>query len=209
MTPSDLVQALRFNGGVSNSIAEIIGINRTKLQEFVTENDEIIKDLKVENNAEIQFNHSTKTARVFEYSSVGDGKCFKLTLDMEAIAEESKYKPRDGDPDSDEGDELDDYNPTIIEDAESSAEVDQNDLLITERGTITGCIIYGGLSPAHRLSFLDPQNAEASDVEVDEDPLQCRMCKRRFSHDTNLQRHVCEGVSGKMMLLYHSMVYTM
>ena len=36
LTPSDLDWGLRLNGGVINSIAEIIGINRGKLQEFVT-----------------------------------------------------------------------------------------------------------------------------------------------------------------------------
>ena len=53
VTPSYLVRALRFNGGAINSIAEMIGINRTKLQEFVTGNDEIIKNLKVEKHAKI------------------------------------------------------------------------------------------------------------------------------------------------------------
>ena len=42
-----------------------------------------------------------------------------MTLYMEEISEESKYEPCDEDPDSDEGDDLDDYNPTTIEDAES------------------------------------------------------------------------------------------
>ena len=77
-----------------------------------------------------------------------------MTLDTEAIAEESKYEPRDKYPDSDEGDEgdeVDDYNPTTIEDAEFSDEVDQNNLSIKERGTITCFLIYGGQSPVHRF----------------------------------------------------------
>ena len=120
VTPIDLVWEILFNGGVSNSISVVIGINRTNLQEFVTKNDEIIKNLKVEKHSKIQFNNSTKTARFFEYSNVGDGKCFKLTLDMEAISEEFRYETCDEDLYSDEGDQgddMDDCNATTIEDA--------------------------------------------------------------------------------------------
>ena len=68
----------------------------------------------------------------------------------------------------------------MIEDTESSNEVDQKYLPIIERGTIKGCVIYGGQSPVHGFSFHDPPNAEDSDVEVDKDPLQFWLCKRQL-----------------------------
>ena len=45
VTSAQLVLALKANGGIANSVAEMIGINRKKVQQFVTENSQIIDAL--------------------------------------------------------------------------------------------------------------------------------------------------------------------
>jgi hypothetical protein len=43
LTPEDIVTALRSNGGVSNSLAEMVAVNRDAMQKFVALHEPIIK----------------------------------------------------------------------------------------------------------------------------------------------------------------------
>ena len=45
ITSAELIQALRANGGVSNSITEMIGINRHQVENFDSDNAAVIRQL--------------------------------------------------------------------------------------------------------------------------------------------------------------------
>jgi hypothetical protein len=45
ITPEDIVTALRPNGGVNNSLAEMVAVNRDEMQNFVALHGPIIKGL--------------------------------------------------------------------------------------------------------------------------------------------------------------------
>ena len=44
-------------------------------------------------------------------------------------------------------------------------------------------------------------------MDEDEDKLQCQVCNKGFSHDTNLRLHVCVGVVGRRDLVHYGLSY--
>ena len=72
VTPVDIVKALRVNGAVNNSIAEMVRINRTKIDAFLKKNCAIIKRLSfVKNHFEVRYYKSLNVIQVFRSCGVG------------------------------------------------------------------------------------------------------------------------------------------
>ena len=61
VTPIDIVHALRANGGLNNSVADLISINRSKVQKFVEDNKDVVALLKnTKNHSEVRFDIEKK-----------------------------------------------------------------------------------------------------------------------------------------------------
>ena len=84
VTSAQLVLALKANSGVSNSVAEMIGINRNKIEQLVTANSEIVERLnKCGEYLEVKYNKNKAT--VFQYSNFGRGVVYKLDNNSDNI----------------------------------------------------------------------------------------------------------------------------
>ncbi|CAI9716288.1 Hypothetical predicted protein [Octopus vulgaris] len=67
ITPVELVDALNANGGVSNTVAELVDINKPTVEHFEQENLEIIGKLQnIGDHMEVQFDSMRNSASVYE-----------------------------------------------------------------------------------------------------------------------------------------------
>jgi len=214
VTPIDIVKGLRANGGVNNSVAEMVSINRKKINEFVQTNDSVIRKLScTKNHFEIRYNDVQKSIESYKYSKYPDDfVSISMSPDVNSADEEQKEHG--------EYEESHDDDAIIEEDLEDDVVVDQDDdldpnydgteLNITGRGIVTGCLIYGGqvCRQRQRLNRGIPKIPTPQDIETeDEDPLQCQVCKKSFSHQTNLRQHVCKGAQGRRDLIHYALSY--
>ena len=204
VTPVDIVNALRANGGVNNSIAEMVAINRTKIDAFLKKKCAIIKRLSfVKNHLEIRYDAFLNHVQGFRYSGVGSGICRSLRAEVD---EEEKGEENEQELDDDEViSENEEDDDVVIDEPDSDEEDAQiGDMQVTGKGIVTGCLVYGGQLATTRIrTFRAPENIETED----EDELQCQICKKRFSHVTNLRLHVCMGAVGRRDLVHYGLSY--
>jgi hypothetical protein len=91
VTPIDIVQAPRGNVGLNNFAADLISINRSKVQKFVEDNEDVITVLRKTKNK--------TTITNSEYSAIGEGDEITLvpaseqvgTMDIGGEDEGQKY----------------------------------------------------------------------------------------------------------------------
>jgi hypothetical protein len=80
VTPAQIVQALRANGGVNNCVAELVDINRGTIDNFVTINKVIINHLSpAKNHFDVLYDNDASTMTSFQFSGIGRGAEFSLT----------------------------------------------------------------------------------------------------------------------------------
>ena len=127
VTPIKIVDALNANGGVNNTIAEIVGINRPAVQKFEKENHAAIREFcNIGEHMEVTFNAETNVAVVYENSNLPSTRTYSIVGNI------NKY----------ESDMESNYNNS---DKDEIEEEFVEDIGIEEkgRGNITKCIIYG------------------------------------------------------------------
>jgi hypothetical protein len=145
VTPVDIVKVLRANGGVNNSVAEMVGINQTKIDEFMKKKCGIIKRLSfVRNYFKVQYNKSLNCVQGFYYSGVGSGICCSLSpqVDEEEKGEDNEEENDDEEVTSEnEGDD-----DVVIDEPTNNDEEDTQvcDIQVTRKGIVIRRLIYGG-----------------------------------------------------------------
>jgi hypothetical protein len=212
VTPEQLVNALRCNGGVRNSITELVGINRKAMDEFLIANDAKIEQLKhLKDQSDIHFDMDAKTLCVYQYANFGEGRVFHLepssNTSAEGTPEELDFAEASDEELNDDGDEIYISEPVVT---------DADDFLMEENeerlghlglqadiiGGITKCEITSGLCLNQHLRLersgdKQQQPAEYLDVELDEpDPLQCVRCLRMFKTANGVEVHACDNIEG-------------
>lgn len=206
VTSVELIQALRSNGGVNNSVAEMVCINRTKLGEFEKQNAVVMKRLKqLDNQAETRFDPINNNIVSYSYSNFGDGEICSLS-NIEAPGTAADHCLE-----SDSESEYDD-DAASIKDVTglSDDDGDEQDPDVTAIGPITGCVIYGsGAICRQRLRVVStPGNLIVDEVEDEnDDPLMCQICRRMFANRRASGRHICKGVVGRRDLQYFALKY--
>ena len=162
INPADLVKALQHNGGVNNSYAYLISINRKHMSKFFWDNKDWMKENKINNSNDMQYNHDTKEMTIFEYSGFGAGKTFVIDFEDDeqkctatSLNEDTKGDIKDLDEDEDNEDE-DEGND---ESSESSLE-DDNESDDTE-----GILYDENNSDGSNLESEDEENEDEEDFE--------------------------------------------
>ena len=150
ITPVALVTALRSMGGVPNSIAELVDINRTAIDNLSDKYEHEASVLKqLRQHFQTSYDCDSGKFKAYKYSNFGNVVEYNLT-------EEEVTEPdaNEDDEESDEEDMEEDYisegNKPII-DNESDEDIDEEiiDILSTDDdsrqvGDLTACIIYTG-----------------------------------------------------------------
>ena len=199
VTPVQIVDALRSNGGVNNSISEMISINRPHIARFIQEYRDVIGRIShVKGHAEVVYDYSSNSLTTFNYSNIGDGTVCSLNVDSCDDLNNS------GGEDSDDDDGSDNANNNEVFDED---ELDESrEMICTARGEATGCIIYGGQLPRRRRRI--SRSMCLQDIESeDEDELQCQTCNQKFTYASSKARHVCKGIIGRRPLLQFALAY--
>jgi hypothetical protein len=84
VTPEDIITALSANGGVNNSVAEMISLDRDTMFLFLKKHSHIIERLApAKNHAEARFDIDTMTMTSFQYSGIGSGEKVSLAESAE------------------------------------------------------------------------------------------------------------------------------
>jgi hypothetical protein len=211
VTPLDIVHALRANGGLNNSVADLISINRSKLQKFVEDNKDVIARLrKTKNHSEVRFDTDNKKITCFEYSDIGEGEEIALENSMSNEVEGTDVAVEEIEQQEEVEAEEFETNDDIIEDASSDDEDERfTELEVTATGDITGCSIFGG-SVLRSICRTKASGAEKDDMESsadEDDALKCMICKKQFAHIANRRHHVCKGAIGKRDLVHSALKY--
>jgi hypothetical protein len=80
LNPEYIGTALRSNGGVNNSLEEMVALNRDAMQKFVALHEPIIKRLvNTKKEFEVQFDNISESLTSFQYSGVGRGETVSLS----------------------------------------------------------------------------------------------------------------------------------
>jgi hypothetical protein len=104
LTPEDIITALRSNGVVYNSLAEMVALNRDAMQKNVALREPIIKRLiNTKKDFEVQFDNISESLTSFQYSGVSRGETVSLSPAVEKIINHI-----DVTNDGDDGDDSDD-----------------------------------------------------------------------------------------------------
>ena len=143
ITSHELVMALRANGGINNSVAEMIGINRVGVHRFEEEYAGAIRKLDgFGEHMEARFNMKENVAVLYQYSKFGDGEHICLMEGLSDGMNCNRISAEDEEDDSGDSSGGEKDNNDIVEDRDD--DVDE-DIGIEElsRGKITCCIIYG------------------------------------------------------------------
>lgn len=141
-TSTHIVEALRANGGVNNSSPELITINRRKIKQFVEKNAFAIDNLTgIKGHMDVEYNQTSISVRSFKHSGVGAGTLCSMSnegpettqiTDNESSDEEIGYTE---DPDGS-------LHPSNHD--ECPGEDNCTNIVLTTKGIVTGCLIYGG-----------------------------------------------------------------
>jgi hypothetical protein len=118
LTPEDIVTALRSNGGVNNSLAEMVAVNRDAMQKFVALHEPIIKRLvNTKKDFEVQFDNISERLTSFQYSGVGRGETVSLSPAVDKIISSidvTNEAATNGCPSEDDGDDGDDSDDDMV-----------------------------------------------------------------------------------------------
>ena len=101
VTPVDIVRALRANGGLCNSVVEMVSMNRRKIDAFTNDNFATIKRMSfVRSHFEVQYNNSLNRIESYSYSGIGDGLICSLSNedDEEDSGEQIEAEQEDQEP---------------------------------------------------------------------------------------------------------------
>mmetsp|Transcript_50118 Transcript_50118/g.60491 ORF Transcript_50118/g.60491 Transcript_50118/m.60491 type:complete len:344 (-) Transcript_50118:695-1726(-) len=208
VTSTKLVQALKANGGVNNSVSEMVGINRRQVKKFEAVNFCVLHGLRtLGEHLETKF--ESNVAVVFEYSNVGVGKRFLLKLEGDNYSTNATITNENECDNSEEHENANEESSTkeMILDADDDfvEEIAMNEVT---RGKVTRCIVYAADAIDTKKRRLGRIDVVVLDVESDnEDSLKCTICNRSFSHGTNLLQHLCLGAVGKKDLLSRGVWY--
>jgi hypothetical protein len=115
LTPEDIITALRSNGGVNNSLEEMVAVNRDAMKKFVALYGPLIKRLiNTKKDFEVQYDNISESLASFEYSGVGRGETVSLSPAVEEIINpidvinEADTNRCPSEDDGDDGDDSDD-----------------------------------------------------------------------------------------------------
>jgi hypothetical protein len=210
VTPEDIITALSANGGVNNSVAEMISLYRDTMGLFLKKHSHIIERLApAKNHTEAQFDIDTMTMTSFQYSGIGSGE--KVSLAESAETSPSLHPVMDSD-DEDSTNEADCCNGVIMDikdDDEIYTTYDMSDSLINTMsaciGKVTGCRIYGIENVAKYNPRLSKQkkavttldDIEGSDSDSETEYILCNQCKRTFYSVENKEKHACKGLGSR------------
>ena len=206
VTSAELIQALRANGGVNNSVAEMIGINRTQVAKFNRDNSAIIGPLQNCGEHLEAVYESDAYVKVYEYSKYGAGKRYPLQVDM---VDDNVSDDQEGDSYGSETESIDAIDDETLDDVDEDDDFEE-DIAVEElaRGKITRCIVYTAEEVDTKKNRVAKVELASLDYESDTvDPLQCVICRRKFSHATKVAQHVCRGAVGKKDMISHSIEY--
>eukprot|EP00957_Ditylum_brightwellii_P022876 1726658-Ditylum_brightwellii.AAC.1 len=118
VTPIELVNALNMNRGISNTVDELIGINRPVVAAFETQHHPILKKVAaIGEHMEVIFDSTTHCALVFEVSNMPYSVSFSLVHDGMLASNETQ--PADDKASEDECDDNDD----VIVDMEAADDI--------------------------------------------------------------------------------------
>lgn len=199
LTPEDIVTALRSNGGVNNSLAEMVAVNRDAMQKFVALHEPLIKRLvNTKKDFEVHFDNISESLTSFQYSGVGRGETVSLspavdiTIDVTNEADTNGCPSEDGDDDGDDSD--DDMVADIIEDYNVDLEDEDKERLVI--GGVTGCTIFSAEDIAKkRVRVVMTKRVKITppdDIECDDDSDKCGVCNKVFKHEFNMAAHKCK-----------------
>ncbi len=227
VTPVQLVNALRSNGGVRNSVAELVGVNRLEMASYLSKYSAAIADLSmVKNQCDTIFDLANQTLTIFEYSNFGAGNTYsiKSLFENDAVDDGGSVGTHDivVEEDEDDGDDEDSVedrldsivDTNVVDTNETMGEDDDDDLFINglqvdEIGRLTKCSINSG-----SLSNFFPRNQKTHSLESllvpqDDDVIQCTACFQTFNTTFGLQHHVCDNMVGRKDMMTSVIRYAM
>ncbi|KAJ8908052.1 hypothetical protein NDN08_008149 [Rhodosorus marinus] len=194
VTEGDLVMALRANGGVKNSVAELMVVNYSKIQTLVDGVKDILRRFRHAKHVnEATFNNAESTITCREYSDVGEGVVYSTDLSVEVEPQddvEGVESASDFDELYDEeDDELLETRPDDDDAAESLGD-------IRTTGLVTGCLIVAdqvqlSKQKARRTSTLDIVNMDIEEAEEQDSPKNCPICRKDFLGGEKGGAHPC------------------
>uniref|UniRef100_A0A7S0BHF3 Uncharacterized protein n=1 Tax=Rhodosorus marinus TaxID=101924 RepID=A0A7S0BHF3_9RHOD len=197
VTEGDLAMALRANGGVKDSVAELVVVNHAKMQTLVDGLKDILRRFRHAKHVnEATFNIAESTITCREYSDVGEGIVYSTDLSVEVEAQNDVEDVEDvesaaelDDMDEDEDDELLETRPDDDDAAESLGD-------IRTTGLVTGCLIVAdqvqlSKQKARRTSALDIINMDIDETEEQDSLKNCHLCRKDFLGGEKRGVHHC------------------
>ena len=199
-----LVEALRSNGGIGNTTIELLYLNRTKIDQFYSnEVDILVRFKNVGRYSEAKYidNH----IYVYDYSNLPATQILSKLLTKDKAEDENdanenelndlKYGAvvNDGTNHDDELDTDEAYSEML---GETIGVVHEDFGNPAFRGSITGCEIFEldnmyRFRSQRRCVDRNQEEEESSDFDM-EDLFQCEICKRQFRSQHSFLDHTCK-----------------
>lgn len=208
-TGKELVHDLQANGGVTNSVATLVVINRNAVANAIGRVQK--------GNTRCHEIHFKKNKLIkYEYSGIGKG-IDQIISDL--TADDNTNNSNDCD-DEDKSCDSDEYENRFVEDCD---EEDDNDghsgNHVTARGIFTKCVVFGDPKIRERIRKKSERNDKTTldELQCEEDELddnitfQCPSCSRQFLERKyfNVHTNKCRGsTTGSKDLRHFALSYS-